>query len=231
MIDLLIQHGGVITPEMAGLYRETGIARRLLADESTARLDGDRFAGQTAAEQLLWGAACGGDPESVRLALARVDWPRDHPRWFRMLEQPVRVWNHGAWPWSHPEWDRGTYVTCFDLVLQRCDPNIRGRFGLTLLHHIAASRPAVTADERLAFATLLLDAGAVLDVRDDLLKSTPLGWACRWNRVELVRLLLVRGADPIEAGAEPWARPRAWAESRGHGEVMQLLSAAGGRER
>jgi ankyrin repeat protein len=140
-----------------------------------------------------------------------------------MLEQPVRLWNHGPWPWAHPEWDRGTYVTCFQRVLERCDPNVRGRFGLTMLHDVAASREYVTAAERVAFATLLLDAGARLAVRDDLLKSTPLGWACRWGRVELVTLLRERGADPIEADAEPWASPRAWAAGRGHAAVAALL--------
>jgi hypothetical protein len=49
-----------------------------------------------------------------------------------------------------------------------------------------------------------LDASARLDIRDDLLKSTPLGWACRWGGAELVRLVLEHGADPVEADAEPW---------------------------
>ena len=78
-------------------------------------------------------------------------------------------------------------------------------------------------EERTAFATTLLDAGARIDVRDDILKSTPLGWACRWGRVELVTLLLERGADPIEADAEPWATPKAWAEKMGHDPVLAVL--------
>ena len=72
-----------------------------------------------------------------------------------------------------------------------------------------------------------LDAGARMDLRDDLLKSTPLGWACRWGREELVRLLLDRGADPVEADAEPWARPKAWAEKMGHGAVLVALQNIG----
>jgi len=43
------------------------------------------------------------------------------------------------------------------------------------------------------WASILLDAGARTDARDEFLKSTPLGWACRWGRVELVKLLLARG--------------------------------------
>jgi hypothetical protein len=64
----------------------------------------------------------------------------------------------------------------------------------------------LTPERRLAFAKPLLDAGARLDIRDGLLKSTPLGWACRWGRVDGVKLLLERGADPVEADAEPWAK-------------------------
>ena len=59
-----------------------------------------------------------------------------------------------------------------------------------------------------------------------LLESTPLGWACRWGRVELVELLLARGADPVEADAKPWATPRAWAERMHRPEILELLTAA-----
>ena len=80
-----------------------------------------------------------------------------------------------------------------------------------------------TAARVFELATILLDAGARLDVRDDLLKSTPLGWACRWGRVEIVKVFLARGADPVEADAEPWARPRAWAERMQRTEIIELL--------
>ena len=76
-------------------------------------------------------------------------------------------------------------------------------------------------------ATMLLDAGVSLTVRDPLLKSTPLGWACRWGRIELVRLYLERGADPVESNAEPWATPLAWATKRGHHEIIELLRSPG----
>jgi ankyrin repeat protein len=92
-----------------------------------------------------------------------------------------------------------------------------------MLHSVAGSREHVTPEERVAFATMLLDAGAKLDIRDNLLKSTPLGWACRWGRVELVKLLLDRGADPWEVDAEPWATPRAWAEKKNHAAVLAIL--------
>jgi hypothetical protein len=60
-----------------------------------------------------------------------------------------------------------------------------------------------------AFASIVLDAGASLNVRDGLLKSTPLGWACRWGRLELVRLFMDRGGTAVEADAESWATPKA----------------------
>jgi ankyrin repeat protein len=166
------------------------------------------------------------------MALERVAWPRDDPRWFTILEQPLRIWSHGA---ISADWDRSTYVTCFRLVLARCDPNLRGRlnedgpFGLTILHSVAGSREHVTPQERVMFATMLLDAGARLDIRDNLLKSTPLGWACRWGRVELVTLLLARGADPVEAGAEPWATPEAWARRMNREAVLAVLREHGQR--
>ena len=225
MVTLLEQYGGVPTAGTAALYRRTDLARKMLAEEAPYRLEGDA----SLPEQLLVNAACGGDPEILRMALSRVDWPPDDPRWFGALEQPLRLWAHGS---GTADWDRSTYFTCFRLLLERCDPNLRGRptdkqqFGLTILHSIAGSREHLTADDRMAFATLILDAGARLDLRDYVLKSTPLGWACRWGRMELVKLFLERGADPVEADAELWATPRAWAEKKGHQEVLALLVAA-----
>jgi ankyrin repeat protein len=88
-----------------------------------------------------------------------------------------------------------------------------------MLHEVIARDHGVGV----ALASLLLDAGARTDVRDEFLKSTPLGWASRWGRVALVELLLARGADPIETGAEAWATPLAWAERRLHAEIASIL--------
>ena len=127
MIALLARYGGVPDATTAGLYRQTDLARQMLAGEAPYRLDG--VGGVTLAEQLLWGAACGGDEEIVRMALNRVDWTRDDPRWFDMLEQPLRMWTHGSVSeaWARPRTSRAS--VCY---LDRCDPNLQGAARLTV---------------------------------------------------------------------------------------------------
>lgn len=77
--------------------------------------------------------------------------------------------------------------------------------------------------EALEFGRLLLDAGADLTLRDPLLQSTPLGWACRNGRRVLVELMIERGAAVNEPDAEEWATPLAWATKMGHEEIAALL--------
>jgi ankyrin repeat protein len=219
MIELLERYGGVAKPDLMALHRLTDRAKQLLerADDKLA-------------QEMLGAAACGGDVEIVKSALNKIDLPRDDPKWFGVLEAPLRLWNHGPGHWCHPEWDRSTYLECFKLILKKCDPNLRGRepdkgqSGFAILHIVTGGRVQwMTTEEQLQFATALLDAGARLDLRDNILKSTPLGWACRWGRIELVKLYLERGADPVEADAEPWATPRAWAAKMKHRDVLALL--------
>ena len=221
MIALLERYGGKSNPSMAGLYRRKDLAQRLLAEHGDARLPDDGFGSGTVAEQLVGSATRGGDPEVLRMGLERLDWPHGDPRWYGVLKGPLGFWNHWIGPWCHLEWDRSTYLTCFQMILERCGaPNQRLRLGTTILHEIVTMGDHVTPGERMAFATAALDAGARTDLRDDLLKSTPLGWACRWGRDELVRLFLLRGSDPVEPDAEPWATPRAWAGKMGHAAVI-----------
>jgi ankyrin repeat protein len=143
------------------------------------------------------------------MALDRVDWPPEDPRWWGMLLRPT--------------WNNGHRLECCDtlrLILARSGPHHRDpEYGRTILHEVIPGDPAVGV----RLATILLDAGARLDVRDKLLMSTPLGWACRWGYSELVKLFLARGADPVEADAEPWATPRAWAERMGRTEIVEVL--------
>jgi ankyrin repeat protein len=228
MIALLERYGGKSNPSMAGLYRRKDLAARLLAEHGDARLPDDGFSKGTVAEQLVGAAARGGDPEILRMGLERVDWPHGDSRWYGVLQSPLGFWNHWIGPWCHLEWDRTGYLTCFRMILERCGaPNGRIRLGTTILHGIVTMGDHVAPGERVAFAAAALDAGARMDLRDDLLKSTPLGWACRWGRDELARLFLQRGADPVEADAEPWATPLAWARRMGHAALLALLQEHG----
>ena len=180
------------------------------------------------AETLRYGAS-GADPEIVSMALERINWPGHDGRWFGILTEPLYFWHHIPWLYAgNKDFDRATYLTCFRLILGRCDPNVIGPFGCTVLHEVAAMRDHIREDETGDLAEALLNAGAKVVVRDDLLKSTSLGWACRWGRVKVARLMLEHGTDPVEPDAEPWATPRAWAEKRGHAEITELLRRYGG---
>lgn len=209
MAELLERHGGIVTADIAGLYRRTDIARTLVKSD---------------AAELLHFGACGGAVEIVELALAQLDWAPDDPRWRRALAEPLSFWHHIPWLYAgNKAVDREGYLQCFRRILGRCGPNHAGAFGRTPLHEVASMGSWVTAAESAAFARVLLDAGAKVDVRDQLLESSPLGWACRWGRLGVVEALLNHGADPLEADAQPWARPLAWAEKRGHTEIAALL--------
>jgi hypothetical protein len=50
------------------------------------------------------------------------------------------------------------------------------------------------------------------------------------GRSEMVKLLLERGADPVETDAEPWARPTAWAKKSGRPDVALILEKAARRD-
>ena len=218
MVELLERHGGFVDAGTAGYLGLTERLRQLFEDEVAGHLQaGVVPPGGTVGEELLYSAAATGSVDLVAMALEHLDWPRGDARWQGRLMQPLG---------RHPASERDRYLRCFQMILERSGVDLPHRFGRTLLHDVAAAWPRsapMGAAERIGFATILLDAGARLDVRDDLLESTPLGWACRWGRVELVTLLLEHGADPIEADAESWATPLAWAEKMNHGAVRSIL--------
>ena len=158
------------------------------------------------------------------MALEQIDWARNDERWFRMLARGVDFWNHIPWLRSaNNDFDRSTYLTAYRELLKRCDPNIIGGFHRTALHEVGAAGDHVTDDEASTLAQLLLEFGARTDVRDELLSSTPLAWACRWGRTEVARVLLAHGADPIESSAAPWATPTAWARTMNNESALALL--------
>jgi ankyrin repeat protein len=214
MIALMVEHGGWIDAASVGYLRNADLARRMLDGELDPHLESGLFSGETVAEQMLWSGASGRSADIVRMALERIDWPRDDPRWFPMLWRPLP---------GHDDLTDAEQADCresFRLILERCDPDLRaGQSGQTMLHEVLARDHGVGV----SLASILLDAGARTNIRDEFLKSTPLGWACRWGREELVELLLARGADPIEPDAEPWATPLAWAERRRHAGIASIL--------
>jgi hypothetical protein len=191
----------------------------MLAGEVDPHVDPKDSSRRTVAERLIEGGASALSAEIVRMALEHVDWTPDDPRWFGMLLRPMdRVGKYTAQ-------DQAECYECFRLILARCGPHhYHSGYGQSVLHQVVAD----DRDVRAQLATMLLDAGARMDVRDKLLKSTPLGWACRWGRVEMVKLLLARGADPVEPDAEVWATPRAWAEKKNYPEIVALLNSHGG---
>jgi ankyrin repeat protein len=222
MVDLLKRHGGVVTPDVIGLYRETDLARALLAGQPLP--EGTIPPERSLEDYLLEFALSGGAADIVRMALERIDWPRDDRRWFRMLGRGLDFWHHiPGVEGTNPGLDRGPYLTGFQLLLERCDPNVIGGFGRTALHEVAAVGDYVTDAEAATLTSTLLDAGAGTDARDELFESTPLGWACRWGRTAIVRILLERGANAREPGAAGWATPRAWATKMNRDSVLALL--------
>lgn len=205
--NLLLERGAKPQPYMAAEAHDIAEAKRLLEADP----------GEELAKELAWSAADSGCPEIVQMAVARLDVPRNEWRWWHwLIIQPIR----GA---TADHRDTEGHIACMHVLMRRgVDPNVQ-RFGQTALHFAAAYHGKVSDSDRARFAAILLDNGARLDLRDDILKSTPLGWACRWGRPKLVELLLERGAPAEEPDAEPWATPKAWATKMNHPEILKML--------
>jgi ankyrin repeat protein len=216
MKGLLFRYGGVLEASFAGLEGETAAAAVYLHKDPEL------------AENLLWAAGCGGDINLSGLCLRHLNWESDDDRWMRLLEQPIRLWR------LHPhrefkDVDRGVYPEIFRMIIEHgASPNVVGRFGYRLAHHLAATgtvwgrHVVMLESDRIAFARILVEHDAHLNVLDDLLLSTPLGWAVRWNRYELAEFYLQNGAVPDLSGAE-WSTPRAWAEKQGNDRILELI--------
>jgi ankyrin repeat protein len=204
--NLLLERGAKRQPYMVAATHDVEEARRMLAQAPEEEL----------VSELAWSAAGHGCPEIVAMALSHLHWQPEDPRWHWVLIQPIRDAGGDS---SQNE----GYFRSLDVLLEhRVDVNVHRRHE-TLLHFTAARQSALSGKDRARFAAMLIDHGARLDVRDDLLKSTPLGWACRWGHKELVELLLERGAPVRERDAEAWATPEAWAQKMGHAEILAIL--------
>lgn len=204
--QLLLERGAKIHPYMIAEFHDVAAAERLLAANPS----------DTLARELVWSAGDHGCPEIVALALAQLDWPAGDPRWHWVLIQPIRGARANAWE------NDGHFRSMAVLLKHGIDPNVT-RFGQTALHFAAARHGRPSDEDRARFASMLLDHGARLDLRDDLLQSTPLGWACRWGRQRLVEFLIERGANVREPDAEPWATPKAWAAKMKHEAILAAL--------
>ena len=193
---MLLEHGAKRQPYMVAQARDVKGARRLLDEDSSAEL----------ARELTWSAADHGCPAIVELAVARLPWRREDPQWHWILIQPIR----GATPVDG-------HFECMEILLRHgVDANV-ARYGATALHFAAGYHGGVPDEDRARFAGMLIDAGASLTLRDDLLQSTPLGWACRWGRTKMAKILVERGAVVEEVDAEVWAQPKVWAAKRESG--------------
>lgn len=207
--QLLLDRGAKPQPYMVAEAHDTTEAKRMLDADPSEEL----------AQELAWSAACHGCPQIVALALPLLKWPPLDQRWEWIIIQPIR--GLGFDDSGH----EGFFASLETLLRHGVDPNVSSRFGQTALN-FAAARQGLAGSQRARFAAMLLDHGAKLDARDLLLKSTPLGWACRWGRKEMVELLIARGAPVNEPDAEPWATPLAWATKMANTDIVDLLQAA-----
>jgi ankyrin repeat protein len=90
---------------------------------------------------------------------------------------------------------------------------------VTPLHHLARNGDVEKAG-------WFLEHGADLHARDEDICSTPLGWAAKFGKTQMVEFLLRHGAKPNMPDDLPdlaWATPLAWATRRGHAEIVSLL--------
>lgn len=203
---LLLARGAKPQPYMIAEMHDLEEARRLLEADPVEHL----------ARELAWSAAHHGCAQIVELAIPYLNWPANDQRWHWVLIQPIRGAGAGSTE------NAGHFQSMAVLLKHGVDPNVQ-RFGQTVLHFAAAYHGPVSDEDRARFASMLIDHGARLDLRDDLLKSTPLAWACRWGRIKLAELLLQRGAPPDEPDAEPWAAPKVWARKMNQPAIFALL--------
>ena len=132
---------------------------------------------------------------------------------------------HGARVPDVSKWGRNYYFKHYaiaELLLESgMNPNHMNWQRVTLLHDMAQ-------EGDISKARLLLDHGGDINAVDEEYRSTPLGFAARWGRREMVSFLLERGADPNKSKAR-WSTPLAWARKKGHAQIEKDLSQAGAR--
>jgi predicted nucleic acid-binding protein len=136
----------------------------MLQGELDPHLESGTFSGEMVAEQILWSGASARSVEIVGMALERIDWPRDDPRWFGMLWRPLP--GHR----DLTEVEQADSRATFRLILERCDPNLRApESRQTMLHEVIARDHGVGVSlatmSALVAALLERDAGALKSLR------------------------------------------------------------------
>ncbi|MGH9672813.1 MAG: ankyrin repeat domain-containing protein [Bryobacteraceae bacterium] len=142
-----------------------------------------------------------GDPAVMELIL------RYQPDILQRTPDPTAWWSHGT-P-KDAEFARR-------LMRRGLDPNRRNWLGITLLHRCAAKGDV-------AIAEVCLEFGGDINAVETQWSSTPLAWAAREGRQEMVAWLLSKGANPKLPEVEPWAHPVEWARRRRHDSIVELL--------
>jgi ankyrin repeat protein len=176
---------------------------------------------------IISGAA-GGDLETVRLLLDAGAKADDFPKSNQPAAADTAAGMRTPLMWAALHND----VRMIRLLLERgADPNQSTYFGNPLSH--------ACWHDNFEAAELLIAQGASVNARDAIANFRPLHWAAGTEapRPQLVKLLLVNGADPNAAGGEPIGAfglvpqtPRLIAERRGRTAVVDALVAAGAKD-
>jgi ankyrin repeat protein len=102
------------------------------------------------------------------------------------------------------------------LFQQGMNPNHRHWLGLTPLHQFARRND-------LTNAAIFIQHGADVNAVDEEFCATPLGYAAKYGKKDMVEFLLKQGADPNLPASPDWTKPLAWAKRRGFGEIVDLI--------
>lgn len=78
-------------------------------------------------------------------------------------------------------------------------------------------------------ANIFLEHSADINAIDGEICTTPLGWAAKYNKIDMVNFLLVHGATVNTPGVAAWATPLQWAIRRGNTEIEELLKTKGAK--
>jgi ankyrin repeat protein len=100
------------------------------------------------------------------------------------------------------------------------NPNVSAGEGRTVLHYLALDPAAVES------AKVLLEFGADLNARDDIIRGTPLTWAVIRGNETMVRFFLTNGSLQQLPDDDPWSTPTFWATYLGHEQIGKLLTQA-----